>query len=198
MRRKRLFDLLPWAFVVVGLGFFLSPLWGATVYGFRVANLLQLLLVSTTDTAPAGWAQFVYDTTSITLTPRNSSNVDLSARKTGAIQLIFVGSPVAAAQVACADTPMSHTITAAVISSQESGSAEVEIWVDLIANSPLTAADKISASAPLSVTAGSYAAGNVSTWTKAIAANSKVCGSVNSSSTFTNLSVLLTTTRGLD
>lgn len=128
-------------------------------------------------------------TSAITGVLANVSNIG------GAIELVFDGggSAIAAATAACLVVPKAVTITGAYMFSDVSCTAVVDVWKDTIANYPPTDADTITASAPITITAGVNVTDTTLTgWTTAVAALSVLKFNVDSNDSATKLTVVLT------
>jgi hypothetical protein len=92
--------------------------------------------------------------------------------------------------------PQAITITGAYMFADVSGSIIVDVWKDTIANYPPTAADKITASAPPTITTATNSTDTTLTgWTTAVAALSVLKFNVTSCTTITKCTVVLTFTR---
>lgn len=89
--------------------------------------------------------------------------------------------------------PFAGTITAATMLADQSGSAVVDIWVDSYANYPATDADSITASAPPTISAATKSQDNTLTgWDTALVAGDTMRFNVDSASTITRLTLVLT------
>lgn len=113
----------------------------------------------------------------------------------GAVEIIFDGggSAIAAATSACLVVPKAITITGAYMFADTSCTAVVDVWKDTIANYPPTDADSITASAPITITAGTNSTDTTLTgWTKSVAALAVLKFNVDSNDNATKLTVVLT------
>lgn len=89
--------------------------------------------------------------------------------------------------------PKAITITGAYAFADVSGSIEVDIWKDTIANYPPTVADTIVASAPVTITTDTDSTDTTLTdWTTSVAALSVLKFYVNSCTTITKCTIVLT------
>ena len=78
----------------------------------------------------------------------------------------------------------------------ETGSIVIDLWKDTYANYPATVADTITASAKPTIASGTKMEDSTLTgWTKAIAAGDHIIPNVDSVSTFTGATLILTVTR---
>jgi hypothetical protein len=85
------------------------------------------------------------------------------------------------------------TITAVRLFADQSGSIVVNIWKDVYANFPPTVGDKITASAPATISSATKAEDTTLTgWTTAIAAGDVLRYNVDSATTITRVTVSLT------
>ena len=113
----------------------------------------------------------------------------------GAIEIVFDGggAAIAANTAACLVVPKAVTITGAYMFADISCTAVVNVWKDTIANYPPTVADKITASAPITITAGTNVTDTTLTgWTKSVAALAVLKFNVDSNDSATKLTVVLT------
>lgn len=107
------------------------------------------------------------------------------------------GSTAALVAASCADVvvhvPQTGTIVGAKVYTQGgSGSCVVDVWKDTYANFPPTDADSITASAPPTVSAGTKSEDTTLTgWTTAVDRGDVLVFHVDSTSTFTNIVVIL-------
>jgi hypothetical protein len=94
------------------------------------------------------------------------------------------------------EVPFACTITAVRLLADVSGSVVVNIWKDTYANYPPTVADKITASAPPTISGATKSQDTTLTgWTTAIAAGDILAFNVDSATTITRVTVSLTVTR---
>lgn len=116
----------------------------------------------------------------------------------GALEIIIDGGGAAITTGVKLDVvvPFACTITSATLLADQSGSAVVNIWKDTYANFPPTVADKITASAPptLSAAAKSQDA-TLAGWTTALAKGDILRINVDSASTVERLTLSLAVTR---
>jgi hypothetical protein len=113
---------------------------------------------------------------------------DLST--SGQIQFVL---PAVAGSQSRVRIPYSITITSAIIVSDISGSAVVDIWKDTYANYPPTVADTITASAKPTLTSAIKATDSTLTgWTKTFTAGDWLIANVDSASTANEIIVILT------
>ena len=88
------------------------------------------------------------------------------------------------------------TINSATLLADQSGSIVVDVWKDTYANYPPTAADKITASAPPTISTATKSQDTTLTgWTKTISANDTLRFNVNSATTITRATLILGFTR---
>lgn len=94
------------------------------------------------------------------------------------------------------EIPWACTITAGRLFADVSGSAAVSVWKGTYANYPPVVGDKISASAPLTITTTTKSQDTTLTgWTKSVSAGDVLAFNVDSCTTITKLTVALRATR---
>ena len=92
--------------------------------------------------------------------------------------------------------PFNCTITKATLLADQSGSVVVNIWKDTYANYPPTVADKITASAPPTITSATNSQDSTLTgWTKSITAGDTLRFNVDSCTTIQRVTLALDVTR---
>jgi hypothetical protein len=119
---------------------------------------------------------------------------------TGTLFLCFDGGSSAIAANSKRDlrVPFAGTITKATLMSDASTTSVVNVWVDTFANYPPTVADKITASAPPTLTATDHVEDSTLTgWTTAFAAGSTFRANVDSNNNAKELVLQLDYTRTL-
>lgn len=91
------------------------------------------------------------------------------------------GSAITTGVKGCLEIPWAATISSALVTAPiESGSIEIDVWVDSYANFPLTVADTIVASAPIAMTTAQTGSSDLTGWTTAVAKGQWVCFNVTS------------------
>lgn len=154
-----------------------------------VAPILENL-DDVTVSAPTPGQVLVWDGTQWINEDQPSS---LGSRQLGAAW----GSDSALAAASCADVyvraPVSGTITGAYVLTQGgSGSCVIDVWKDSYANYPPTVADTITASAKPTISSGvKYSDTTLTGWTTSVTAGDILVFHVDSTSTFTNIVILL-------
>jgi len=116
----------------------------------------------------------------------------------GAIEVVFdnAGTEIADDSHIELLVPKAITITGAYAFADVSGSIVVDVWKDTIANYPPTAADKITASAPVTISSATNSSDTTLTgWTTAVAALSVLKFNVTSCTTITKCTIVLTFNR---
>ena len=116
----------------------------------------------------------------------------------GALEVVFdnAGTAIEAASHLEVLVPKAITITGVYMFADVSGSIIVDVWKDTIANYPPTAADKITSSAPPTITTATNSTDTTLTgWTTAVTALSVLKFNVTSCTTITKCTVVLTFTR---
>lgn len=94
------------------------------------------------------------------------------------------------------EIPYNCTITRVTMLADQTGSAVVNLWVDTYANFPPTVADKITASAPPTISSASKSQDTTLTgWTTSLTSGSILRYNVDSASTVTRVTVSLKVTR---
>jgi hypothetical protein len=123
----------------------------------------------------------------------NGTKRVVSASRAIGITIDGGGSAISTGVKGYIQVPFACTITGVTMLADVSGSAVVDVWKDTYANYPPTIADKITASAPPTISAAVKSTDTTLTgWTKAIAAGDVLAFSVTSASTITRLTVTLT------
>lgn len=103
------------------------------------------------------------------------------------------GAAITTGQKGYIEIPFACTITAARSFADQSGSIVVDVWADAYANYPPTDADSITASAPITISATTKSQDTTLTgWDTAIAAGDILGFNVDSVSTITRLTIVLT------
>lgn len=106
------------------------------------------------------------------------------------------GSAITTGQKGYIEIPFACTITAARSFADQSGSIVVDVWADTYANYPPTDADSITASAPITISATTKSQDTTLTgWDTAIAAGDVLGFNVDSVSTITRLTIVLSVTK---
>lgn len=106
------------------------------------------------------------------------------------------GSAITTGQKGYIEIPFACTITAARSFADQSGSIVVDVWADSYANYPPTDADSITASAPITISATTKSQDTTLTgWDTAIAAGDILGFNVDSVSTITRLTIVLSVTK---
>jgi hypothetical protein len=185
-------------------------------YGTEGALKAALNLEANTDFyAPGGTDVAVVDggtgastasgaRTNLELVPSNglelsSPNVRMTAnqRTTALIWVIDGGgAPIETGVKGYLACPFACTITAARSFADVSGSIVVDIWKDTYANYPPVDADSITASAPVTISAATKSEDATLTgWTTSISAGDILGFNVDSVSTITRLTIVLTVTK---
>ena len=125
----------------------------------------------------------------------NVANVDTTD---GSIQLVLDGggSAITVGDTVDIEIPFDCTITQASMLAKESGSIQVDIWVDTYANFPPTDADSITASAVPAISSGvKYQDSTLSGWATSLTKGSVLRFSVDSVTTITRCLVSLQITK---
>ena len=130
-------------------------------------------------------------------TPWGDSNDVLPNKNTvgGAIEVVFDNTGVALEAGSHIElmAPKAITITGAYAFADVSGSIEVDIWKDTIANYPPTVADTIVASAPVTITTDTDSTDTTLTgWTTSVTALDVLKFYINSCTTITKCTIVLT------
>jgi hypothetical protein len=113
----------------------------------------------------------------------------------GTIQVIIDGggSEIPDAGQVWVMIPCNMTITGAYAFADVSGDIAIDIWADTIANYPPNVGDTIVASAPITISSNTYSSDVTLTgWDKVLAANDVVVFNVNSCTTITKCTIVLT------
>jgi hypothetical protein len=106
------------------------------------------------------------------------------------------GAAIAVGKKAYVSVPYACTITAARVLADQSGSIVVDVWKDAYVNYPPTDADSITASAPPTITTAVKSEDTTLTgWTTAVTAGDVLCFNVDSCTTITWATIVLTVTR---
>lgn len=106
------------------------------------------------------------------------------------------GSAITTGQKGYIEIPFACTITAARAFADQAGSIVVDVWNDTYANYPPTDADSITASAPITISATTKSQDTTLTgWDTAIEAGDVLGFNVDSVSTITRLTIVLTVTK---
>lgn len=116
----------------------------------------------------------------------------------GAIEVVFDNSGVEIEDNSHIEVlvPKAITITGAYAFADTSGSISVDVWKDTIANYPPTNADSICASAPITLSSATNSTDTTLTgWTTSVAALSVLKFVVESCTTITKCTIVLTFTR---
>jgi hypothetical protein len=116
----------------------------------------------------------------------------------GALEIVFdnAGSAIEAGSHLEVMVPKAITITGAYAFADVSGSIVVDVWKDTIANYPPTDADTITASAPITITTATNSTDTTLTgWTTAVAALSVLKFNVDSCTSITKCTIVLTYNR---
>lgn len=125
--------------------------------------------------------------------PGGTLTVDASITKAVGVTFDGGGSALVVNSKADIRVPYAGTITAVTMLADQSGSAVVDIWKDTYANYPPTAADSITAAAKPTISADDQSVDTTLTgWTTAITANDCLRFNVDSCSTITRLTLILT------
>lgn len=139
--------------------------------------------------------------TALELVPANglelsSPNVQMTTnQRTSAIiwTIDGGGSAITTGQKGYIEIPFACTITAARSFADQSGSIVVDIWADAYVNYPPTDADSITASAPITISATTKSQDTTLTgWDTSLAAGDILGFNVDSVSTITRLTIVLT------
>jgi len=120
-----------------------------------------------------------------------------TAVKTRTIEFIIdgAGSAIATGIKGDIEVPFAGTITAARLFADQSGSIVVNIWKDTYANFPPTVGDKITASAPPTISTATKSQDTTLTgWTTSITAGDILRFNVDSATTITRVTLSLTVT----
>jgi hypothetical protein len=128
------------------------------------------------------------------------ADVDLAAVNSGLTRTIVIpiigaagGAIVSGLQDAVVMTEFAGTIQKATLLAKETGSIVIEVWKDSYANYPPTIADKISASAPPTLSSSNKSQDSTLTgWTKTFLAGDIFKININSASTVTYVTLILT------
>lgn len=165
-----------------------------------VGNQLKLTNAGAAVVSASG-VQSIVAGTNISVDATDPANPIVSASASSVTQRRVLGaawgSTAALVAANCADVivhvPQDGTIVAAKIYTQGgSGSCVVDVWKDTYANFPPTDADWITASAPPTVSAGTKSEDTTLTgWTTAVSRGDVLVFHVDSTSTFTNIVVIL-------
>jgi len=91
--------------------------------------------------------------------------------------------------------PFACTITAATLLADQSGSVVVNIWKVALASYPSTVTNKITASAPPTLSSADHGQTTLTGWTTAIAAGDTLRFNVDSITTITRVTLVLTVTK---
>lgn len=142
--------------------------------------------------------------TNLELVPTNgleisTPNVQMTANQRTSAVIWTIdggGAPITTGQKGYIQVPFACTITAARSFADQSGSIVVDVWKDAYANYPPTDSDSITASAPITISATTKSEDATLTgWTKTIAAGDILGFNVDSVSTITRLTIVLTVTK---
>lgn len=185
----------------------LSIVESADSYRLNVNALTLPLVASPGNPSGATLVNVYADTTAQKIACLTSTGADCMPRSTGTIQLSLYESAGIATGVklfSCAHVESSGTINRATLLVAPSGNFTAEIlrttytaW-DAGATHPVTG-DKISASAPVTVTGGTKSQDATLTgWTTTVAAGDVICANVTAAATVTTAHISLRTVRGLD
>lgn len=165
-----------------------------------VGNQLKLTNLGAAVVSASG-VQSVVAGTNVTVDDTDPLNPVVAASAPSVTQRRVLGaawgSTAALVAASCADVvvhvPQTGTIVGAKVYTQGgSGSCVVDVWKDTYANFPPTDADSITASAPPTVSAGTKSEDTTLTgWTTAVARGDVLVFHVDSTSTFTNIVVIL-------
>lgn len=106
------------------------------------------------------------------------------------------GAAITTGQKGYIEIPFACTITSARSFADQSGSIVVDVWKDTYANYPPVDADSITASAPITISATTKSQDSTLTgWTTSISAGDILGFNVDSVSTITRLTIVLTVTK---
>ena len=160
----------------------------------------QLKLTNTgSSIVSGGGVESIVPGTNITVDDTDPANPIVAATSSTQRRILGAawGSSAALVAASCADVvvhvPQDGTIVRAKIYTQGgSGSCVIDVWKDTYANFPPTDADSITASAPPTVSAGVKSDDSTLTgWTTAVSRGNVLVFHVDSTSTFTNIVVIL-------
>ena len=160
-----------------------------------IASATGQLLITTTGVTANNPITLPADPTSA-LHAATKQYVD--ATKTASIQFVIDGggSAITTGIKGYIEVPFACTITAARMFADATGSIVVDIFKDTYANYPPVVADKITASAPPTISATNKSQDTTLTgWNKAIAAGDILGFNVNSAATIQRVTVSLTVTK---
>jgi hypothetical protein len=120
--------------------------------------------------------------------------------QTGSVSIEFVidggGATITTGVKGYLEVPFACTVTAARLFADQSGSIVVNVWKDTYANFPPLVADKITASAPPTISSATKSQDTTLTgWTTAIAAGDILAFNVDSVTTIQRVTISLTVTR---
>lgn len=127
-------------------------------------------------------------------------NISNSLVSTAAITFVIDGGGVAITTGVKGDImiPFAATITEWTLLADQTGSIVVNVWKDVYANYPPTVADKITGSTPPTITTAPNAQSTTLTgWTTAITAGDTIRFNVDSITTITRVTLILTVTKTL-
>lgn len=139
--------------------------------------------------------------TNLELVPTNgleisTPNVQMTANQRTSAVIWTIdggGAPITTGQKGYIQVPFACTITAARSFADQSGSIVVDVWKDSYVNYPPVDADSITASAPITISSTTKSEDSTLTgWIKTIAAGDILGFNVDSASTITRLTIVLT------
>lgn len=146
------------------------------------------------DFSEDGWDALYPDTT---LQIYSSSGWKLGLSDTAdddAIEFVIDGggSAITTGVKGCLEIPWAGTISAALVTAPiESGSIQIDVWVDSFANFPPTVADTITASAPIVMSSAQTGSSALTGWTTALTKGQWICFNVDSVTSTTLATVSL-------
>lgn len=141
-------------------------------------------------------ATSLLDTDAFELDRLDVGTMYIQAKNLGQKCIVYVidggGSVISTGVVGDLYVPFSCTIVSGTLLADQTGSAVVDIWSAAYASYPPTVANKITGSAPLTISAANKAQDSTLTgWTTAIPAGNTLRYNVNSAATITRLTVAL-------
>lgn len=128
----------------------------------------------------------------------NNIKAQLGGLNTGNIQFVIdgAGATITTGLKGFLEVPFACTITVATLLADQSGSIVVNVWKDTYANFPPTVADKITASAPPTITTATKSQDSTLTgWTTSVAAGDILAFNVDSVTTIQRVTISLKVTK---